>query len=91
MAQVYVQQLNSSISRAVRELKGFTKVFLQPGQKERVKIDMETKHACSFWDEDRDMWICERDTYKVLVGMSSRAGFLEGEFDVEKTEWWGGL
>lgn len=91
VAQVYVQQLNPSISRPVKELKGFTKVFLQPGEKRRVTIDMDRKYACSFWDEDRDMWIVEKGTYRIMVGLSSRAGFLEGQFDVDKTGWWSGL
>ena len=91
VAQIYVQQLNPSISRAVKELKGFKKVFLQPDQKKRVKVDLDRKYACSFWDEGRDMWILEKGKYKVIVGMSSQAGFLQGEFEVEKTGWWSGL
>lgn len=91
VAQVYIQQVNPSVSRAVKELKGFTKVFLQPGEKKRVTIDLDRKYACSFWDEDRDMWILEEGKYKVMVGTSSRAEFLEGEFVVKKTEWWSGL
>jgi len=91
VAQVYIQQVNPSISRAVRELKGFTKVFLQPGEKKRVTIALDRKYACSFWDEDRDMWILEKGMYKVMVGASSRADFREGEFEVAKTGWWSGL
>lgn len=91
VAQVYIQQTNPSISRALKELKGFTKVFLQPGEKQRATIDMDRKYACSFWDEDRDMWIVEKGKYKVMVGGSSRAKFEEGEFNIEKTGWWSGL
>ena len=91
VAQVYIQHQNPSISRPVKELKGFTKVFLEPGQKERVTVEIERKYACSFWDEGRDMWTLEDGKYKVLVGNSSRASFLVGGFEVERTGWWSGL
>ena len=91
VVQVYIQQREPSISRPVKELKGFKKVFLQPGEKQKVPIHMERKYACSFWDEGRDMWILEKGKYKVFVGNSSQAGFLEGEYEVKETGWWSGL
>ena len=91
VAQVYVQQATPSISRAIKELKGFAKVFLQPQQKARVTVDMDRKYACSFWDEGRDMWTIEQGKYRVMVGNSCQARFREGEFAVEKTGWWSGL
>lgn len=91
VAQIYIQQREPSISRPIKELKGFDKVFLQPGEKQKVQVDMERKYACSFWDEGRDMWILEKGRYKVFVGNSSQSGFLEGEYDVEETGWWNGL
>ncbi|KAL8796014.1 MAG: hypothetical protein Q9195_001590 [Heterodermia aff. obscurata] len=91
VVQVYIQQQAPSISRPVKELKGFKKVFLQPGEKREVQISMERKYACSFWDEGRDMWIMEKGQYTVLVGNSSQADFLEGGFEVRETGWWSGL
>lgn len=91
VVQVYIQQQTPSIARPMKELKGFSKVLLQPGEKQVVQVNMERKYACSFWDEDRDMWILEKGKYKVLVGKSSQAGFLEGEFTVTETGWWNGL
>lgn len=91
VVQVYIQHRKPSISRPFKELKGFKKVFLQPGEKRRVQIDMERKYACSFWDEDREMWIMEKGDYNVLVGRSSQAGFLEDDFEVKETGWWMGL
>ena len=91
VVQVYIQQKAPSISRPVKELKGFRKVFLQPGEKQKVQISMERKYACSFWDEGRDMWILEKGQYTVLVGNSSQADFLEGGFEVKETGWWSGL
>lgn len=91
VAQAYIQQQKPSISRAVKELKGFTKVFLRPGEKKRVEILLDRKYACSFWDEGRDMWIVEQGKYKIMVGKSSQDRFLEGEFEVGRTGWWSGL
>lgn len=91
VGQIYVQQIDPSISRPLKELKGFQKVFLQPGEAKQVEAQMERKYACSFWDEERDMWILEKGDYKVLVGSSSQAGFVEGQFSVGETGWWSGL
>ena len=91
VVQVYIQQKAPSISRPVKELKGFKKVFLQSGEKQKVQISMERKYACSFWDEGRKMWIMEKGQYTVLAGKSSQTNFLEGGFEVKETGWWSGL
>jgi beta-glucosidase len=93
VAQVYISQCNPSIRRPVKELKGFTKVFLQPSEKKEFTVSIEMKYATSFWDEDKGMWIVEKDTYDVLVGNTSALleNTLKGSFEVEKTWWWKGL
>jgi beta-glucosidase len=93
VAQVYISQRNPSIGRPVKELKGFTKVFLEVGEKQEVHIVVETKYAASFWDEGCGMWVMEKDMYDVLVGSSS-ALFRDaviGSFEVENSTWWKGL
>ena len=94
--QCYVSQCNPSINRPLAELKGFQKVFLQPGEERRVTIALSKKYAASFWDEDRNMWIMEKDVYEILVVKSVRAldliwGEKIGRFSVKKTVWWKGL
>lgn len=93
VVQVYVTQNNPSIRRPKKELKGFSKVRLEKGEEKVVEIIIEIKYAASFWDEVRDAWIMEKDTYEVLVGNSSRGdGALRGAFEIiEKTSWWNGL
>lgn len=93
VVQVYVSQKNPSIRRPVKELKGFTKVVLEPGQKKEATVDIELKYAASFWDEVRNAWVIEKDEYEVLVGDSSSLGegSLKGKFEVGKTSWWNGL
>ncbi|RFU32983.1 hypothetical protein B7463_g3316, partial [Scytalidium lignicola] len=93
VAQVYISQKNPSIRRPVKELKGFKKVYLEPGEVKEVKIEMDLKYAVSFWDEVRSAWIMEKDEYEVLLSDSSALGdgSLKGKFEVQKTTWWNGL
>lgn len=92
VVQVYVSQKNPSIRRPKKELKGFTKVFLAKGEEKVVEVPIEVKYAASFWDEVRDAWVVEKDTYEVVVGNSSAGeGALKGTFEVETTSWWNGL
>lgn len=92
VVQVYVAQKNPSINRPKKELKGFKKVWLKKGEEKVVKVPIQVKYAASFWDEVRDAWVVEKDTYDVLVGNTSAGeGALKGSFQVEKTSWWNGL
>lgn len=81
---------SASVNRPVRELKGFKKIFLQPGEKESVEIVVEKKLATSFWDETRDAWISEAGDYDVLV-TGTGEGTLRAGFRVKKTRFWLGL
>ncbi|KAJ9656699.1 beta-glucosidase [Coniosporium apollinis] len=91
VVQVYVNQRSPSINRPPKELKGFEKVFLKAGENKQVEVNFPKKYAASFWDEDQDSWIMERDTYEVLVGNSSAHTPLKGTFEVRQTSWWNGL
>ena len=92
VVQVYLSQKKPSIKRPKKELKGFTKVFLEKGEDKVVDVVIETKYATSFWDEIREAWISEKDEYEAVVGGSSEeGGAVRGGFEVEKTSWWNGL
>jgi beta-glucosidase len=92
VVQVYVAQKNPSIKRPKKELKGFKKVSLEKGESKEVEVVIETKYATSFWDEIRNAWVSEKDTYNVVVGGSSEeVGAVKGSFEVKKTTWWNGL
>ena len=75
----------------MKELKGFTKVFLQAGESTTAEILMPRKYATSFYHEGRDAWASEAGMYDVLVGPSSAELPLKGDFEVEKTTYWKGL
>jgi beta-glucosidase len=71
VAQLYVQDVESSVPRPLKELKGFKKVYLEPGQQETVKMGLDWKDL-AFFDEDKGEWVAEPGMFKILVGASSR-------------------
>jgi beta-glucosidase len=82
--QVYVQQANPSLPRPPKELKGFTKVLLQPGQTQRVSIRLD-RNAFAFYDPDKKGWVAEKGDFKILVGSSSRDTRLQGACQLTQT------
>jgi beta-glucosidase len=92
VVQVYVvaDPKTSSIARPKKELKGFTKVLLEPGQSEEVSIPLDG-FARAFWDHALNKWVNEKGEYKVLVGKTSADIVHEGSFTQEETTTWTGL
>lgn len=88
--QVYIHVPQSSLPRAVKELKGFVKVELQPGQKESVSVKLD-RNALKYWDERRDWWIAEVGEFEVWVGPSSVDLPLRKKAKLEKSITWVGL
>jgi beta-glucosidase len=82
--QVYVQQVNPSVTRPPKELKGFAKVSLKPGQTQRVSIHLN-RNAFAFYDPDKKGWVAEKGDFKILVGSSSRDILLQGVHQLTQT------
>lgn len=80
VVQLYVQDVECSVERPLKELKGFKKVLLKPGQKETVILKI-AKPDLSFYSVDHGEWIAEKGTFKVHVGSSSKDIRLVGEFE----------
>lgn len=70
IAQVYVRDVQSSVLRPIKELKGFKKVSLNPGESKTVKIELNEKDF-SFWDENKKDWNAEPGEFEILIGSSS--------------------
>jgi beta-glucosidase len=69
VVQLYVRPSKAQArNRPERELKAFTKVLLQPGETKVVKLELDLKIACSYWDEGALAWRLEEGTYGVQVG-----------------------
>ncbi|RAH66027.1 beta-glucosidase H [Aspergillus aculeatinus CBS 121060] len=90
IVQLWVLPPPTGVNRPKRELKGFAKVHLQPGETKEVEITVEKKLATSWWDEQRAKWASEKGVYEVHV-TGTGEGVLKGEFTVEKTRFWLGL
>lgn len=94
VVQVYVApKQKAKINRPLKELKGFAKVSLVPGESKQVTVNIETKYAASYFDEERHQWCAEEGEYEVIVSDSSviTDKALKGSFNVGETFWWSGL
>lgn len=84
-AQLYVSDVESTIYRPVKELKGFKKVFLKAGEEKEVSIDLE-KRAFAFYNVDAHAWQVESGEFKILVGASSRDIRLTASVNIDSTD-----
>ena len=69
IVQLYVAKKNSELFRPAKELKGFARVTLAPGEKQRITIMLDDK-AFRFWNVKANRWEIEGGEYELLVGAS---------------------
>ena len=69
IVQLYVAKKNSELFRPARELKGFARVTLAPGEKQRITLTLDDK-AFRFWNVKANCWEIEGGEYELLVGAS---------------------
>ncbi|HEX8017233.1 MAG TPA: glycoside hydrolase family 3 C-terminal domain-containing protein [Flavobacterium sp.] len=70
IVQLYVNDEKSSLPRPVKELKGFEKISLQPGEEKKVIFTL-TKEALSYYDDNKHDWIAEPGKFKIMIGASA--------------------
>ncbi len=70
VVQLYISDLKSSLPRPVKELKGFHKIRLQPGEEQTVSFTIDRK-ALSFYDDTKQDWVAEPGAFEALVGASA--------------------
>ena len=70
MAQIYVSDTHAKVLRPAKELKGFSKVNLRPGETKRVSVILDSR-ALSYYDVNAKQWRAEPGDYNVSVGRSS--------------------
>jgi beta-glucosidase len=83
VVQLYLQPPPSRLDRPVKELKGFGRVILQPGETKTVSMRLD-KAAMSYYDPAVHEWVAEPGRFTVLVGASSRDIRAKGEFELTK-------
>ncbi|WP_226960709.1 beta-glucosidase family protein [Thalassotalea sp. LPB0316] len=85
VVQLYLHDKLSSVERPENELKGFVKVFLQPGQSKEVAIDL-TSRDLSFWDVKSNNWLAEAGEFEVRLGSSLDDIRLTKTFELVKND-----
>jgi beta-glucosidase len=70
VVQLYLQDVEASVDRPIKELKGFEKVYLEPGQTRTVEFVID-REDLSFFDADRHEWVVEPGEFKALIAASS--------------------
>jgi beta-glucosidase len=80
IAQLYIRDVKSSVVRPVKELKGFKKVRLAPGEKTLISLDL-TPEELQMYDRGMNR-VVEPGTFNIMIGGSSEDIRLEGSFDV---------
>jgi beta-glucosidase len=84
VVQLYVKDLESSISRPVKELKGFEKIELQSGEEKAVTFTLD-KRSFAYYNTELKDWHVESGEFELLVGKSSKDIILSEKVRVEST------
>jgi beta-glucosidase len=80
VVQLYIHQRAGIASRPVRELKGFEKVRLAPGEKRTVRFSLG-RNELSYWSAQKKDWVLEAESFDVWAGTDSSAS-LHAEFRI---------
>jgi beta-glucosidase len=81
VAQLYVSDPSAKVNRPERELKGFEKVRLAPGETKLVTLKLDAR-AFSYWDEAAHKWTIERGKFVIRVGDSSESTPLHADLTI---------
>ncbi|MGA9060225.1 MAG: glycoside hydrolase family 3 C-terminal domain-containing protein [Terracidiphilus sp.] len=81
VAELYVSDPSAKVDRPERELKGFQKVRLAPGETQRVTINLDAR-AFSYWDESVHKWTIDPGKFVIRVGDSSENTPLSADIDL---------
>ena len=79
ISELYVGDSHASVPRPLKELKGFAKINLTPGESKRVTIKLD-RRAFSFYDVNKKAWNAEPGDFSILVSASSDNIRLKGNF-----------
>lgn len=81
--ELYVHDGHSKIDRPVHELKGFSRVELQPGETKTVEFTLD-RAALSYWNPQTKTWQADPGTFEIQVGASSRDIRLRAPLELER-------
>jgi beta-glucosidase len=78
VAQLYVSDPSAKVERPERELKGFEKMRLAPGETKHVSLSLDAR-AFSYWDENAHKWTIDPGKFVLHVGDSSETTTLHAD------------
>lgn len=81
VVQLYVRDVQASLPRPIKELKGYTKIALRPGESQTVVFVLDER-SLAFFDPVRSEWIAEPGEFEVLIGSSSADIRLRATFNL---------
>jgi len=85
IVQVYVHDDTARLSRPDKELKGFAKIALQPGETQTVSIELDGR-AFAYYDPAYHQWVTESGSFEILVGRSATDICLQASVEMESTQ-----
>ncbi|MEM1732121.1 MAG: glycoside hydrolase family 3 N-terminal domain-containing protein [Desulfurococcaceae archaeon] len=80
VVQLYISRDYSSVTRPLRELKGFCKIYLNPGEKKKIVFRVPIE-SLAYYDADFKL-VIEPGVYKVMIGKNAEDIVLESSFEV---------
>jgi beta-glucosidase len=89
IVQLYVRDIAARVARPEKELKGFAKVALDPGQTATITLTLD-RTALAFWDDAKHAWRAEEGAFEVLIGSSSQDIHARAEFQLISSALYGG-
>jgi beta-glucosidase len=87
VVQLYVRDVDASVKRPKKQLMGFERISLAPGETRKVSFTLSPQRL-AFWDQERKAWIVEPGAFEVMVGSSSADVRLRGEIKASSPGQW---
>ncbi|MFD2329216.1 beta-glucosidase [Cohnella sp. GCM10020058] len=84
VVQLYVRDAHSAVIRPDKELRGFEKISLAPGESKTVAFKLD-KRSFAYYDAEAGDWTVESGRFEILIGRSSRDIALSGAVEVQST------
>jgi beta-glucosidase len=70
VVQLYIRDVEASVTRPLKQLLGFERITLEPGESKTVSFILSAKDL-SFWDTNKKAFIVEPGEFEVMIGKSS--------------------
>lgn len=85
VVQLYVEAPEGEVARPVRELRGFDKIMLEPGEEKTVTFELDMR-AFAYWNTQIHDWLVQDGIYRILIGCNAEEMLLEEAVTVHGTK-----